>query len=124
MTSDDLRERTKLFAIRIVKLVSALPMDRVGDVLGKQLLKSGTSLGANYREALRGSSRRHFITLLEIAQREADETLYWLEIIRDTGLINSHRLTEIISECRELLAIFTTTIVNTKQRVDPRQSKN
>jgi four helix bundle protein len=88
----------------------------MGDVLGKQLLKSGTSLGANYREALRGSSRRHFITLLEIAQREADETLYWLEIIRDAGVIDPPRLTEIITECRELLAIFTSTIVTTKRR--------
>jgi len=79
------------------------------------LLKAGTSIGANYREALRGSSRRHFVTLLEIAQREADETLYRLEIIRDTGIVDPPRLTAIVSECRELLAILTATIVATKR---------
>jgi hypothetical protein len=69
MNSDELRNRTKTFAVRIIKLVVALPRNRAGDVLGRQILKSGTSVGANYREALRASSRRHFVTTLEIAIR-------------------------------------------------------
>ena len=73
MDSAELRKRTKAFALRIVKLASSLPTNRLGDVLGRQVLKSDTSIGANYREALRASSRRQFITTLEIALREAGE---------------------------------------------------
>jgi four helix bundle protein len=80
MDSQDLRKRTKQFAVRVVRLSASLPANRVGDVLGRQILKSGTSVGANYREALRASSKRHFISTLEISAREADETLYWLKI--------------------------------------------
>jgi len=71
----DLRTRTKDFALRIINLSGSLPQNRAGDVLGRQILKSGTSVGANWREACRASSKRHFITITEICLREADETL-------------------------------------------------
>ena len=116
MDKQEMLERTKAFAVRIIRLVSALPRNRTADVLGRQLLKSGTSIGANYREALRASSRRHFITTLEIAAREADETLYWLELLAETKTIDAKRLTELIQENNEILAILTATINTAKSR--------
>lgn len=116
MKQELLRERTKAFAVRIVRLVSALPNNRIGDVLGRQVLKSGTSIGANYREASRASSKRHFITTLEIAQREADETLYWLELLIDTQTMSSQQLAELIQECNEIVAMLTTAIKTAKSR--------
>jgi four helix bundle protein len=116
MNSAQLRQRTKQFALRIIKLVAALPKNRVGDVLGRQILRSGTSIGANYREALRASSRKHFISTLEIVLREADETLYWLELIRESETVKPSRLEAITKECSELVAIFVATIRSTKER--------
>ena len=115
MDAAEMRQRTKDFALRVVKLVNELPKERTGEVFGRQLLKSGTSVGANYREALRASSRRHFVSTLEIACREADETLYWLELLTETGLINPARLTSLVDECQQLIAILTATIRTTKR---------
>ncbi len=115
MDQEELKQRTKTFSIRVIRLVSALPKDRVGDVLGRQLLKSGTSIGANYREALRASSRRHFVTTLEIAQREAEETLYWPELIAESQVLAAKRLVDLQRECNELIAILTQTIRTTKK---------
>lgn len=116
MNHDDLKARTQAFALRIIKLVSALPANRACDVLYRQVLKSGTSIGANYREAQRASSKRHFISLIEIAQREADETLYWLELLAESGLVKRDRLTKLIKEADELLAILTAISRNAKRR--------
>ena len=104
------------FAVRIVKLVSALPKNRTGDVLGRQLLRSGTSIGANYREAIRASSKRHFVTTLEIVQREADETMYWLELLVETDTMSRTKMADLIQECKELMAIFTAAIKTAKAR--------
>ena len=98
MDRDELRDRTKRFALRIIKLVAALPKKTEGYVLGRQLLKSGTSIGANYREALRASSRKHFISTTEIALREADETLYWLELLADSEIVKPSRITDLTDE--------------------------
>ena len=92
MNNKVMQSRTKKFALRVIRLVTSLPAGRVGDVFGRQLLKSGTSVGANYREALRASSRRHFITTTEIAAREADETLYWMELLVESGTVRASRL--------------------------------
>ncbi len=116
MDTQEMRDRTKAFAVRIVKLVSAIPRGRTGDVLGRQLLKSGTSIGANYREATRASSKRHFITTLEVAAREADETLYWLELLAETDTIERPKLSSLTQENDELIAILTATIKTAKQR--------
>lgn len=103
-------ERTKSFAMQVVRLVASLPNDNVANVLGRQCLKSGTSVGANYREALHASSKKHFITTLEIVQREAEETLYWLDLIADAKLTDPGRLATARRECGELLAIVTASI--------------
>jgi len=122
MNSDELRARTKTFAVRIIKLVAAMPRSRASDVLGRQIVKSGTSIGANYREALRASSRRHFVTTLEIAIREGEETLYWLELLADSQLIKPSRLSDLTRECNELVAILTATVVSTKRQIRNQKS--
>ena len=115
MTRDELRDRTKAFALRIVKLSASMPRNRAGDVLGRQILRSGTSIGANYREALRASSRKHFASTMDIVLREADETLYWLELIADADILPAKRLTGLVKECSELVAIFAATVKSTRR---------
>lgn len=124
MPNRDLRQRTKDFARRIIKLTIALPGSRVGDVIGRQLLKSGTSIGANWREATRASSKRHFVTTTEICLREADETLYWLELLSEAEIIKPARLTAISDECNQLLAILTATAKRAKQGMLPSRHAN
>jgi four helix bundle protein len=104
-----LRQRTKDFALRVVRLVTALPRSRVGEVIGRQVLRSGTSIGANYREALRASSKKHFLSTIKIVVRETDETLYWLELLAESNTVKPSRLSDLIRECGELLAIFAKT---------------
>lgn len=114
MDQQDLRLRTKEYAIRIIRLSAALPRSREADVIGRQVLRSGTSIGANYREALRASSRRHFTTNLETCLREGDETMYWLELLAASGIVPAERLSELKDECNQLIAILTATVRSTK----------
>ncbi len=114
MTSNELRERTKQFALRIITLAASLPANRLGDVVGKQVLKAGTSVGANYREALRASSKRHFISTLEIALREADECVYWLELLSEAAIVKPNRLIPLIDEAKQLVAIFAASVRTAK----------
>lgn len=116
MNRYQMRERTKKFALRIIKMSSALPRKREADVLGRQVVRSGTSIGANYRESLRASSRRHFLTITETALREADETDYWLELIAESGFLRPARMGSIMQECRELVAILSATARTTRRR--------
>ncbi len=122
MDSGELRKRTKHFALRIIKLAAGLPAGRVGDVMGRQILKSGTSVGANYREALRASSRRHFISTLEISLREADETLYWLELLSESQIIKPSFLHALIDESNQLVAILAATVRTAKQHSSPKKT--
>jgi four helix bundle protein len=114
MNQQDLKLRTKQFALRIIRLSAALPNSREAEVLGRQLLKAGTSVGANYREALRASSRRHFISNLEICLREGDEAIYWLELLADSEIVSASRLNDLIDECNQLVAILTATVRSAK----------
>lgn len=107
------------FSVRVIKLVGSLPAGKAGDVIGRQLLKSGTSIGANYREAIRASSRRQFVTTMEIAEREASETLYWIDLLSAAALMKPHRLTLIRKECNELIAILTATCRTAKLHSKP-----
>ena len=109
MDKKELEERTKKFALRIIKLVSALPKDKTCDVIGYQLVKSGTSVGANYREATRAESKADFIHKIGIVEKEAGETLYWLELLIDAGIVQKEKLSGLWDECEQLLAIFTAT---------------
>lgn len=106
MTPDELRARTRVFALRIVKLVQALPKNSIADVLGKQVLRSATSVGANYRAACRAASKAMFLSKLSIVVEEADETIYWLELIRDAELVKPDLLADLIHEAEQLTKIM------------------
>src|SRR5436190_12018318 len=103
----DLEMRTKRFALDVIRLVSSLPRTKEADVLGKQLLRSATSIGANYREANRGVSRADFANKIGTVQKEAAETQYWLELLIDSGIVGDDDSQSLHQECSELLAIFT-----------------
>jgi four helix bundle protein len=106
----DLRERSRRFALRIIRVYAALPFKAVAQVLGKQMLRSGTAVGANYREACRSRSDAEFNSKLEGALQELDETEYWLELLVDADVIAANRLTPLLKEVNELIAIFTTCV--------------
>ena len=111
---EDLKVRTKMFAMRIIRLYSVLPKDTVAQVLGKQLLRSGTSVGAHYREAFRAKSRADFISKMEGALQELDETQYWLELLVEVSSIPGKRLQPLLDETNELISIFVTIVKRTK----------
>ena len=102
----DLRKRTRDYALRIVKLYGALPNGAVAQVLGKQILRSGTSVGAQYREAARAKSNADFINKIEGALQELDETQYWLELITETNLVKAQRMSALQEETEELIAML------------------
>jgi len=108
MTSpDELRARTKQFALRVIRLFRSLPKTGEAQVIGKQLLRSGTSIGANYRAACRARSRADFVAKLGVVVEEADESVYWIELLGESGALNASRLKELETEAHELTAIFT-----------------
>ena len=107
MNKEELKDRTKNFALRIIKLSEYLPDTKSGRVISNQIVKSGTSVGANYRAACRAKSTRDFINKLTIVEEEADETLFWLEIIKEGKLLKPHLLVDLMKEADELVAIFT-----------------
>ena len=123
---ENLPDRTKAFALRVIKLSGALPNNRLGNVLGHQVLKSGTSIGANWREARRASSKRHFVSTTEICIREADETAYWLELLSESEVVKSSRVIAIRDECNQLVAILTAIAKRAKQglRKSPRKASS
>ncbi len=113
----DLRGRTKEFALRIVKMYSALPKSTEAQVIGKQALRSGTSVGANFREAWRARSKAEFISSVGICLRELDETAYWLELLVEGEIVPEARLNALQDECDQLIAIFTTISKKTKSNL-------
>jgi four helix bundle protein len=112
----DLRDPTKPFALRVIRLASALPKTAVGNVINYQILKSGTSVGAHYREASRSRSTAEFISKMEGGLQELDETAYWLELLAESGILPAKRLTELCKETDELIAIFTACVRNAKRK--------
>jgi len=114
MDTDAMKSRTRAFALRVIKLVDSLPPGRVSEVLGKQLLRSATSVGANYRAARRSRSRAEFVSKLGIVEEEVDESSYWLELLADSGVVRASRLDELRTECDEITAIVVATIRSTK----------
>jgi len=119
----DLRKRTKDYALRIVKLYAALPKSAIGQVLGKQVLRSGTSVGAHYREACRAKSNADFINKIEGALQELDETLYWLELIGEAQLVTTSRLDALREETEELIAMFVTMVKGVKEKATMLKNK-
>jgi four helix bundle protein len=105
MTREEMKSRTKTFANRVVRLCSALPANWVAQTLGKQLLRSGTSVGANYRAVCRAKSNADFINKLRVVEEEADESLFWMELLVDNNLVKASRLRDLMKEANEILAI-------------------
>ena len=112
----ELGKRTKDFALRIIRLYAALPKTTEAQVIGKQLLRSGTSVGAHYREARRAKSDADFISKNEGALQELDETGYWLELLSEANIVEPRRLTPLLDENGELIAIFVTIVKKVKSK--------
>jgi len=113
----DLKERTKEFALRIIKMYSSLPKSTEAKVLGTQVLRSGTSVGANYREASRGRSKAEFVAKMGDCLKELDETTYWFDLLIEGNILPKNKLSGLLQESKELTAIFVTIIKNTKTNV-------
>ena len=103
---EELRSRTKRFALRVIRLFQHLPRTTEAQVLGKQLLRSGTSIGANYRAAGRARSKAEFVSKMGIVVEEADEAVFWIECLIESGIVKPDFLTELLAEANELVAIF------------------
>lgn len=110
MNQDELKARTKTFGLRVMKLVDALPNTTAGRAIGNQLIRSGTSVGSNYRAACRGRSRAEFIAKLGTVIEEADESAFWMELITEGDLLNPELVKPLHTEAEELVAIFTASV--------------
>ena len=116
----DLKTRTKAFALCVIRLYSVLPKTTEAQVIGKQLLRSGTSVGAHYREATRARSDAEFVSKIEGGLQELEESAYWMELLIEAEIIPEVRLSELIEEANELTAILVTCVKNAKARKDKR----
>jgi len=111
-----LKERTKAFALRIIRLVERLPRSRTADILGKQLLEAGTSVGANYRVACRAKSPTDFIAKMGIVEEEADETIYWMDLLVLSDLVRESDITDLLDEANQILAMTVSSIKTARMR--------
>lgn len=118
MDKEELKKRHKAFAIRIVRLVDAMPQTVAAQAIARQIIRSGTSPSANYRAACIAKSEKDFINKLKMVEEELDETLHWLELVVDCQIMPEERMKEIIKECSELLGITVASIVSTKKTLN------
>ncbi len=116
MTEKELKHRTKQFALRVISLVDALPSTTAGRAIGSQLVRSGTSVGANYRAACRGRSRAEFVSKLGTVEEEADESAYWMELVVEGSLLPQDRVLPLHQEADELTAIFASSIKSARRK--------
>ena len=116
----NLKDRTKAYALRVIKLYQILPKSGEAQVIGKQILRSGTSVGAQYREACRAKSPADFISKMEGSLQELDETGYWLELLVESGIMTTDQLTDLQKENGELTAIFVASVITAKKNKNPR----
>ena len=124
MTEEDLKIRTRQFALRILKLVASLPRTTAGTAIGGQLVRSGTSVGANYRAACRGRSKAEFIAKLGIVEEEADESAYWMELIIAAALLPQSRVQPLLREAIELTAIMAASRKSASRNALPTRKSN
>src|SRR5437870_292655 len=106
MTEQEFKDRTKRAGLRIIRVLETLPNTRTAEVIGRQLLRSGTSIGANYRAACRGKSRADVIAKLGIVEEETDESIYWLELLIEAGIIQPSRLNRLLCELNQIVAMI------------------
>ena len=112
----DLRDRTRDFALRVIRMYASLPTKTEAQVMGKQVLRSGTSVGAHYREATRARSTAEFVSKIGGGLQELEETIYWFELLIESGVVGEGRLKPLCDEANELVAIFVTCIKNAKRK--------
>ena len=113
---EDLSRRTRAFAVRVMKLFRALPKTEEARILGRQVLRSGAAVAANYRSACRARSRADFISKIGITVEEADETTFWLELFVDAGIVKGSKLESLMAEANELVRIFPATRTTARSR--------
>ncbi|MFG6104226.1 four helix bundle protein [Leptolyngbyaceae cyanobacterium CCMR0082] len=111
-----LRDRTKTFALRIVRLYTSLPKSTEAQVLGKQMLRSGTSLGAHYREANRARSNAEYISKIEVGLQELEETVYWIELLIEAKIVDSQNLQNLLNEADQLIAILVSCVKKARNK--------
>jgi len=114
--TEQLKRRTKQFGLRAIRVVQALPNGKVADVIGRQLLRAATSVGANYRSALRGRSTAEFLSRLGVVEEETDESPYWMEMLVEADLVGQQRLTALMKEANEIASIIVAAIKTTRSR--------
>ena len=124
MNETQLKNRTKSFAKEIIALCRKLPANREGSLIGNQIFRSGTSVAANYRAACRAKSGADFIAKLAIVEEEADETLFWLELIKEMGVLESSVIENIVKESNEIIAIIVSSIKTARMNNHPKTSGN
>jgi four helix bundle protein len=115
-SAEEFKKRTKQFALRIIRLADSLPNSSAGRHIGGQLLRSGTSVGSNYRAACRARSRAEFCSKLGIVEEEADESIYWMELLIESELVNESRLSNLLEEANEILAMVIASINTARKR--------
>ena len=116
MNREDFKKRTKEYSLRVIRLVESLPEDRVSRILGDQLLRAGTSVGANYRSTIRAKSRADFISKMNIVEEECDESLYWMELLTAAGKAAPGRLAALMQEGDEIVSIVVASIKTARSR--------
>lgn len=122
MNESDLKKRTKQFGLRVIRLVESLPSTQTARTIGNQLLRSGMSVGANYRAACRGRSKADFVAKAGISLEEADECLYWMEMLQEAGIVPADKLKDLMKEADELVAIFTASIKTARAHLNQKSS--
>ena len=122
MNPDDFKQRTRTFGLRVIRLVKALPKSTVGSVIGRQLLRCGTSVGANYRAACRARSRADFVAKMKIVEEECDEALYWIELLRESGEIEPALLKDLVEEADAILSLVVASIKTARSRKETQSS--
>jgi len=116
MTPDEFKKRTKAFALRGIRLAESLPKSTTGTVIAKQLLRCTTSVGANYRAACHAKSRADFIAKMRIVEEECDESMYWMELLVESGMVELRRLDDIMKEADEIVSLVITSIKTARSR--------
>ena len=116
MNREDFKKRTKEYSLRVIRLVESLPEDRVSRILGDQLLRAGTSVGANYRSSIRAKSRADFISKMNVVEEECDESLYWMELLIAAGQAAPGRLEALMQEGGEIVSIVVASIKTARSR--------
>ena len=117
VSEDDLKKRTRAFALRIIRLCESLPQGRTANAIANQLIRCGTSVGANYRAACRAKSRADFIAKMGIVEEECDESIYWMELLIEARIVEERLLADLMKEADELIAIVVASIKTARTRM-------